>query len=198
MNSAIVTDSGSTRNPSCTLSPPTGNQSNSTCWNWRSFALLSSRPMNTATVAANAPPHMRVANHPASGSPSLLPASTRTRKPASGSPGINQTSSSTSALSPQRRDVVGGGARMLSHQSDDDPEPDDHLGGGHHEYEEHDHLAADVVERAGEGDEGEIDGVEHELDAHEHHERIAPDEKADGADREQHGAEHQVPRLGDP
>ena len=45
-----------------------------------------------------------------------------------------------------------------------------------------DGLPADVVEHAGEGDEGEVDRVEHELDAHEHDERVAPDEHADGAD----------------
>ena len=55
---------------------------------------------------------------------------------------------------------------------------------------------ADVVERSGEGHEGEVDGVEHQLDAHEHHQRVAPDQQADGADGEQDGAEHEVPGVG--
>ena len=64
----------------------------------------------------------------------------------------------------------------------DDPEADDDLGRGDDQHEEHDRLAADVVEHAGEGDEGQVDGVEHQLDAHEHHQHVAPDQQADGAD----------------
>src|SRR5262245_41429198 len=131
MNSAIAIDSGSTRNPSCTLSPPTGSQSNSTCWNCRCAAGLSCKPRKTTTVAANEPPHINVANQPANGSPSLRPASTRTRKPASGSAGINQTSSSTRPSSSlEHRNVVGGGTGSCAHQCNDDPEAHDHFGRG--------------------------------------------------------------------
>ena len=60
------------------------------------------------------------------------------------------------------------------------PEAHHHLGGRHHQDEEHERLAPDVVEHAGEGDEGEVGGVEHQLDAHEHHEHVAPHEQARG------------------
>ena len=55
-------------------------------------------------------------------------------------------------------------------------------------------LAADVVQLAGEGDEGEVGGVQHQLDAHEHHEHVAPHEQADGADREEHRGERRGTR----
>ena len=73
-----------------------------------------------------------------------------------------------------RPDVVGGGAPPAPEDGDDDREADRHLGRRHHEREEHDDLAADVVERAGERHEREVRGVEHELDAHEHHQHVAP------------------------
>src|SRR5437868_6685828 len=187
MNSTIVTDSGSTRKPSCTLRPPAGNQSNKTCWNCRSCSGLARKPMNTMTDATNAPPHISVANQPASGSPNLRPASSSTRKPNNGSAGINQTSSTT-PLALQHGDVIGGGTGAASHEGDDDAEADHHFSGGDDEDEEHDRLSADVIEGFGERGEGEVDGVEHELDAHEHHERVAPDHQPDGADREQERA----------
>jgi len=56
-----------------------------------------------------------------------------------------------------------------------------------------DGLAVDVVEHAGERDEGERHRVEHQLDAHEHHQRVAPHHQPDGADAEQQRPEHQVP-----
>src|SRR5581483_2908560 len=128
-NSTIVIDNGSTRKPSCTLRLPAGSQSNSTCWNCRSCSGLPSSPMKTTRADTNAPPHIAVANQPASGSPILRPATTRTRKPNSGSAGINQTRSST-PLALQRGDVVGGGAGVASHEGDDDAETDYDLGGG--------------------------------------------------------------------
>ena len=63
--------------------------------------------------------------------------------------------------------------------------------------EEHDHLAADVVERVGERDEREVHRVEHQLDAHEHHDHVAADEHADRADREEHRGEDAGSRFGD-
>src|SRR5689334_16702200 len=111
--------------------------------------------MKVMSAATNAPPHIRVANQPASGSPILRPATSRTRKPNSGSAGINQTSSTIDPrLALQRRDVVGGGAGPASHQGDDDAETDHDLRGGHDEHEEHDRLPTDVVEGSGVGDEG--------------------------------------------
>ena len=74
-----------------------------------------------------------------------------------------------------------------------DAEADHDLGRRDHEHEEHDGLAADVVEHAGEGDEGEVGGVEHELDAHEHDQHVAPHQQADGADGEDDGGQAQVP-----
>src|SRR5687767_14654572 len=191
MNNAMVTDSGSTRNPSCTSRLPTGSQSNSTCWNRRSCSGSLNRPMKTATDATKAPPHMIVANQPASGSPSLRPPTTSTRKPNNGSAGISQTSSTTSAF--QCRDVVGGGAGAASHERDDDAEADHDLGRGHDEHEEHDRLSADVVEVLGEGDEREVHGVEHQLDAHEHHQGVAPHHQANRTDGEEERAQHQIP-----
>ena len=52
-------------------------------------------------------------------------------------------------------------------------EADRDLGRRDHEGEEHEHLAADVVQLSGERHEGEVDGVEHQLDAHEHHDHVA-------------------------
>src|SRR5262249_37687434 len=52
----------------------------------------------------------------------------------------------------------------------------------HREDEEHDHLAADVVQRVGERHEREVHRVEHELDAHEHHEDVAAGGEADGGE----------------
>src|SRR3954453_21314164 len=130
--------------------------------------------MSVMTAATNAPPHISVANHPASGSPILRPATSNTRNPNRGNAGMSHTSSTMCALPLQGRDVVGGGAGAASHQCDDDAEADNDLGGGNDQHEEHDGLAADVVEGMGERDECEVDGVEHQLDAHEHHEGVAP------------------------
>ena len=46
----------------------------------------------------------------------------------------------------QQVEVVGGGAATAAEDGDDDAEADRDLGGGDHQREEHDHLAADVVE----------------------------------------------------
>src|SRR4051812_5170191 len=119
-------------------------------------------------ATANEPATIVVANHPALGSPSRRPKSRSSPKPRSGRAGRSHAMFNTvpaSAL--EERDVVGGGARSAPEDCHDDPEADHDLGRGHDEDEEHDDLAADVVEHAGEGDEGEVDGVEHELDAHE-------------------------------
>ena len=94
----------------------------------------------------------------------------------------------SSAVAPRRRRKI---ATMIA-------EADRDLGRRDHQREEHEGLAADVVELAGEGDEREVHRVEHQLDAHEHHEHVAPDEHADRADREDHRREHQVVGVGDP
>ena len=94
MKRAMVTDSGSTRKPTSTVSPPTGNHSKSTWEKTRSSPGRSTRPMKTAIVAAKEPPSTAVANQPAAGSPSRRPARVSTTKPARGRAGINQTSSS--------------------------------------------------------------------------------------------------------
>src|SRR5581483_10505448 len=146
-NSTIVIDNGSTRKPSCTLRLPTGSHSNRICCTRRSCSGLSNNPANTITAVTNAPPHISVANQPASGSPSLRPNTTSTRKPASGSAGINQTRSTTCPLSLESCHVVGGRARTSAHEGDDDPEADHDLGRRDDEHEEDDDLPADVVDR---------------------------------------------------
>ena len=40
----------------------------------------------------------------------------------------------------------------------------------------------------------EVDGVEHQLDAHQHDQRVATNQHTDRADAEQHGGQHEVPR----
>src|SRR5581483_193187 len=194
-NSTIVIDNGSTRKPSCTLRLPTGSHSNRICCTRRSCSGLSNNPANTITAVTNAPPHISVANQPASGSPSLRPNTTSTRKPASGSAGINQTRSTTCPLSLESCHVVGGRARTSAHEGDDDPEADHDLGRRDDEHEEDDDLPADVVERTGERHEREVHGVEHQLDAHEHDERVAADHEPDRTDREQQRPEHEVPGV---
>src|SRR5688572_1279467 len=93
----------------------------------------------------------------------------------------------------QQVEVVGRGSGAAAEDGHDDPEADDDLGRRHHQDEEHQRLAADVVELSGEGDEGEVHGVEHELDAHEHDEHVAPDQQAHGADGEQARGQGEVP-----
>ena len=84
-------------------------------------------------------------------------------------------------------------AGPAAEDGDDDAEAHHHLGRGHHQDEEHQHLPADVVQGAGERDEGEVGGVEHELDAHEHDQHVSAHQHAEGADGEEHGSERQVP-----
>src|ERR1035437_10386532 len=104
---------------------------------------------------------MKVATQPASGLPSLRPATTRTRNPASGSNGTRKTtrSTGTSALKPM--DVVRRRSRATAVDGHDDPEPDDHFGGGHDKHEKDGGLAGDVVQFPREGHKGEVGGVQH-------------------------------------
>ena len=63
---------------------------------------------------------------------------------------MSQTSVEHRSAQPfSTRDVVGGGAGPPAQDGHDDPEADHDLGGGDHEHEEHDGLAADVVEHRG-------------------------------------------------
>src|SRR4051812_33315885 len=166
-NSAMVIESWSTRKPTLIFRPLTGIQSNSVCVNTRCSGLLRKSPAHTMAATTNEPATMEVASQPAFGSPRRRPESSSTPKPRSGRAGRSHTMFSTicrSAL--EERDVVGCGAGPAPEDGDDDAEADHHLGGGHDENEEHHDLAANVVEHAGESDEGEVDGVEHELDAH--------------------------------
>src|SRR3954469_19402291 len=94
-------------------------------------------------------------------------------------------------------EVVGGCTATTTEDGDDDAESDRDLGGRDRQHEEHDHLAANVVERAGERHEREVHRVEHELDAHEHHQHVAPGEEADRADGEEQRGEHEVVVGGD-
>ena len=86
--------------------------------------------------------------------------------------------------------TVVGAASIVGH---DDPEADHDLSRRHHEHEEDQRLPTDVVEHAGERDEGEVGRVEHQLDAHEHDQDVAPHQQADGADGEDNGRQAQVP-----
>src|SRR5437764_3422375 len=193
-NSAIVIDSWSTRKATGMWSPPTGIQSKSVCTKTRSWGLLRYSPAHTTAATAKEPATSVVANHPARGSPRRRPTRSRRPNPSNGRAGRSQTMSSMeSASALQQRDVVGGGARPAPEDGDDDAEADHHLGRGHDEHEEHDHLATDVVEHPGEGDEREIDGVEHELHAHEHHQHVAAHEQADGPDYEQECRQREIP-----
>src|SRR5688500_17175378 len=136
MNSAIVIDSGSARNPTFTSRPPTWSQSNRS-YTWLRWCASSpiSAP-NTTRVARKAPPHAAVASHPAAGSPRRRPSTTSTQNPASGSAGTSQTRSSVSNRSAlQHVDVVGGGGGQLAEQSDDDAQAHHDLGGRHHQDE---------------------------------------------------------------
>src|SRR5215217_1700557 len=192
----MVMLSGSARNETSTLKPPTSIHSKSRKVNERSSSSSATSPAKVTTPATNEAPTMAVANHPASGSPRRRPATRRTRKPASGSAGTSQTALSTASPAEQA-DVVGGRPGASPQDGHDDAEADHDLGRGHDQHEEDHDLAPHVVEAAGEGDEGQVDGVEHELDAHEHHQRVAADEHAHAADGEQHGAEDQVPLVVD-
>ena len=59
---------------------------------------------------------------------------------------MSQTSVEHRRSALQHGEVVGGGAGAASEDGHDDAEADDDFGGGDHEHEEHDDLAADVVE----------------------------------------------------
>src|SRR5262245_19977770 len=144
-NSAIAIDRGSARNPTSTRRSPTGIHWNRICTKWRSSDGSPSRPPNTTRVATKLPAHMTVASQPAPGSPSRRPKASRTRNPARGSAGINQTASSTGSTFEQG-DVVGRGVGTLAEQGDDDGQAHHHFGGGHHQHEHHDGRAAGVLE----------------------------------------------------
>src|SRR4029453_6642068 len=181
MNSAMVIERGSARKPTSTCSRPTGIHSKRIWTKWRSSDGSPRSPPNTTSVAMKLPAHMSVASQPAPGSPSLRPKASRTRNPARGSAGSNQTASSAGSTFEQG-DAVGRGVGALAEQGDDDGQAHHHLGSGHHEHEHHDGLAAGVLQHAGERDERERDGVEYQLDAHEHHQRIAPDHRTEAPD----------------
>src|SRR5882762_8380694 len=113
----------------------------------------------------NANPSIRLAIQPAIGSPMRLPNTMRNSAPTSGNAGTSQIRSRTSCalIGPsalQHPHVVGGGAPPAPEDGDDDREADGHLGGRHDQGEEHEHLAAHVVELTGEGNEREVHRVE--------------------------------------
>src|SRR5690349_8377063 len=207
--SSIVTDSGSTRKPIFTWKPPEMNQVKRLRTWLRGSTLRNAR--NVTTVQRNDPPIIEVPIHPAHGSPMRLPNRSSSTAPASGSSGMIHTRSSRSRAftadrppeqlcapsALQQVDVVGGRALTAPEDRDDDGETDRDLRGGDDEGEEHDHLAARVVEHAGEGHERHVRRVEHELHAHEHDDDVAPHEEPDRADREEHRGEHQVVVAGD-
>src|SRR5690606_18751776 len=97
----------------------------------------------------------------------------------------------------EERQVVGGGVGPTAHDGHDDGEADHDLCSRHDENEQHDGLAVEVAQDAGEGDEAEAHGIEHQLDAHEHDERVAPHEQTDAADGEEQRRQHEVPGAGD-
>src|ERR1700729_3668209 len=93
----------------------------------------------------------------------------------------------------ERIQVVGHRGLAAAEVRHHDPQAHHDLGCGHHEHEEHDRLPADVVEHAGEGDEGEVGRVEHQLNAHQHDQDVAPHQEADGTDGEDDGGQAEVP-----
>src|SRR3954447_8480668 len=128
-----------------------------TCARWSSGSACSAK--NITTDATNASAINAVASQPALGSPIFLPKSNNTTAPSAGNAGMTQVRSSksravTSAL--EHVQVVGRHVLPAAEDRHDDGEADGDLRGRDHEREEHDHLAADVVQRLGERDEGEI------------------------------------------
>src|SRR3984957_6552176 len=95
-----------------------------------------------------------VPSQPATGGPRGRPKATRRTKPASGNRGryVAAFTMAVSGLpsSAQHMDVVRGRARTSSEDGHHKPKAHDLLGRGNHEDEEHERLAPDVVEHAGE------------------------------------------------
>ena len=194
----MVADSGSARKPTSTEKPPAGIHLNRIWLKLRAGSSSARRPRNRTTLAPNEPATMAVASQPASGLAEAAAADEQDQEAGQGQGRDEPGDLEHEAPQPLSREVSSAVAmRPPPEDGHDDPEADDDLGGRHHQHEEHDHLAADVVELAGEGDEGEVDGVEHQLDAHEHHQRVAPDQQPDGAEGEQQGGQHEVPARGD-
>ena len=87
MKSIIVTESGSTRNPTSTLKSPTGTHSKTVLVIWRSPSSTPRRPKYTMTVETKDAATAMVATQPAPGSPRRRPTSIRVMNPSRGNRG---------------------------------------------------------------------------------------------------------------
>src|SRR2546426_2896466 len=197
----MVMESGSTRRRARTRKPPAWIQVNSDLVTARSSDGSDRRAEKTTRAVTKAAAIITVASQPESGSRSRRRPKNSSTDPARGKAGMSQASSTVCCpLTPsslEQAHVVGRRPLAAPEDSDDQGEADNDFGGRHHQGEEHEHLAADVVEHPGEGDEGQVDGVEHQLDAHEHDQGVAAHEQADGPDGEDHRRQRQVPGAGD-
>src|ERR687892_729751 len=100
-----------------------------------------------------------------------------------------------SPMSPSEQvDVVHVGGYPASEDGHDDRESNHNFSGRNHHREECEHLAVDLAELAGEGDQRQVDRVQLELDRHEDHQRVAADQHTDRADREQQRRHHEEER----
>src|SRR5258706_13686578 len=154
-NSVIVDESGSTRNRKSTRNPPAWIQVNPCDTFERASGLRGRSAKKAMHDEAKANPISAVAIQPAFGSPMRFPNNSSTTAPSAGNAGMAHARSRrfracivASAL--QQIDVVGVDGLAAAEDGDDDRETDGHLGGGDNEREEHDHLAADVVQCVGE------------------------------------------------
>src|ERR1700736_2776343 len=125
-----------------------------------------SRARNWTTDQAKARASSPVAIQPARGEPIRRPKNMSSTAPARGSSGMmparpSRSRAFTEGPGPalgsalQGPEVVGGRRPPAAEDRHDDGQADRDLGRGDDEGEEHEHLAADVVERFGEGHEGE-------------------------------------------
>src|SRR3990172_760979 len=73
----------------------------------------------------------------------------------------------------------------VAKDGDDDRESHRHLRRCYRHHEKNEDLPVEGMEKAGEGDETEIDCVEHQLDGHEDDQGVAPRRDADDPDGEE-------------
>ena len=152
-----VTESGSTRKPIFTCSPPDGSHVKR-FFTWdRWSAGRSSSAKNVTTDQTKDSPSRALPIHPATRLADPLPEQEQDdraddREQRHEPDEVEQVAARHERIlgvigrsAPRRPDVVGGGALPAPEDRHDDREPDRDLGRGDDEREEHDHLAGDVV-----------------------------------------------------
>src|SRR6185312_3715121 len=89
-------------------------------------------------------------------------------------------------------------AAPLAEQHDQDGEPDRRFRRRHGEHEEYEHLAVDIAQHPGEGDEVEVGGQQQQLHAHEEQDDVlAVEEDAGHREGEEHPREGEEVRQSD-